>query len=150
MNVNVCTRSILTAMAIVAALLAPSRVLAQGTATIAGTVTDSSTQQPVPGVQVTVAGTQRGTLTDDGGRYALRGLPAGTVTIRVQRIGYAPVERSVAVGANLTADVDFVLTPVARVLTEVVATGYGTSIRRDTSPARSPIRRRSSRCPACR
>jgi TonB-linked SusC/RagA family outer membrane protein len=139
MNVNVCTRSILTAMAIVAALLAPSRVLAQGTATIAGTVTDSSTQQPVPGVQVTVAGTQRGTLTDDGGRYALRGLPAGTVTIRVQRIGYAPVERSVAVGANLTADVDFVLTPVARVLTEVVATGYGTSIRRDLSSSVSSV-----------
>ncbi len=139
MNVNVCTRSILAAMAIVAALLAPSRVLAQGTATIAGTVTDSSTQQPVPGVQVTVAGTQRGTLTDDGGRYALRGLPAGTVTVRVQRIGYAPVERSVAVGANLTADVDFVLTPVARVLTEVVATGYGTSIRRDLSSSVSSV-----------
>lgn len=139
MNVNVCTRSILAATAIVAALLAPSRVLAQGTATIAGTVTDSSTQQPVPGVQVTVAGTQRGTLTDDGGRYALRGLPAGTVTVRVQRIGYAPVERSVAVGANLTADVDFVLTPVARVLTEVVATGYGTSIRRDLSSSVSSV-----------
>jgi TonB-linked SusC/RagA family outer membrane protein len=139
MNVNVRTRYILATAAMVVALIAPNRAVAQGSATIAGTVTDSSTQQPVPGVQVTVAGTQRGTITDDGGRYALRSLPAGTVTIRVQRIGYAPVERSVAIGANLTADVDFVLTPVARVLTEVVATGYGTSIRRDLSSSVSSV-----------
>ena len=139
MNVNVCTRYILATVAIVVALVAPNRAGAQGSATIAGTVSDSSTQQPVPGVQITVVGTARGTITDEGGRYALRGLPPGTVTLRVQRIGYAAVERSVAVAANLSADVDFVLTPVARVLNEVVATGYGTSIRRDLSSSVSSV-----------
>ncbi|HZO19611.1 MAG TPA: SusC/RagA family TonB-linked outer membrane protein, partial [Gemmatimonadaceae bacterium] len=139
MNVNVCARHLLTALGFVVALLAPARVAAQGEATIAGTVTDSSTRTPVPGVQITIAGTARGTLTDDGGRYALRGVPAGTVSLRVQRLGYAPVERSVAVSAGQTADVDFVLTPVARVLTEVVATGYGTSIRRELSSSVSSL-----------
>ena len=140
MNVNVCTRYILATVALVVGLLAPAGVMAQGSATIAGTVTDSSTQQPIPGVQITIVGTARGTLTDDGGRYSLRGVPAGTVSVRLQRIGYAPTERSVAVGANQTADVDFVLTPVARVLTEVVATGYGTSIRRDLSGSVSSVK----------
>lgn len=139
MNVNVCARYVLTALGFVVALLAPARGAAQGEATIAGTVTDSSTRTPVPGVQITIAGTARGTLTDDGGRYALRGVPAGTVSLRVQRLGYAPVERSVAVSAGQTADVDFVLTPVARVLTEVVATGYGTSIRRELSSSVSSL-----------
>src|SRR5687767_11703659 len=133
MNVNVCRRYILTAVAMVVGLGAPRLVMAQGTATIAGTVTDSATAQPIPGVQITIVGTARGTLTDDGGRYSLRGVPPGTVAVRVQRLGYAPTERSVVVGANQTADVDFVLTPVARVLSEIVATGYGTSIRRELS-----------------
>ncbi len=140
MNVNVCIRYILATVAMVAALGAPTRALAQqGTATIAGTVTDSSNQQPVPGVQITIAGTARGTLTDEGGRYSLRGVPPGTVSLRVQRLGYAPMERSVVVGANQSADVDFVLTPVARVLSEIVATGYGTSIRRELSSSVSSV-----------
>ena len=138
MKVNVCRGYIFAAIAMVA-LLMPSRVNAQGSAAIAGTVSDSSTRQPVPGVQVTIAGTARGTLTDDAGRYTLRGITPGTVSVRVQRIGYAALERSVVVGPNQTADVDFVLTPVARVLTEVVSTGYGTAIRRDLSGSVSSV-----------
>lgn len=139
MNIGVRIRSMLAVAAVAAALLAPGSVAAQGEATIAGTVTDSTNQQPIPGVQVTIAGTPRGTLTDDGGRYSLRGVPPGTIQVRVQRIGYAPAERSVVVAADQTADIDFVLTPVARVLSEVVATGYGTSIRRDLSSSVSSV-----------
>lgn len=118
---------------VVVSLAGASHTHAQGGSAIAGTVTDSVTQQPIPGVQVIVVGTNRGSITDEGGRYSLRGLTAGTYSIRAQRIGYAFRERSVAVGADMTADVDFSLAPVARVLTEVVATGYGTSIRRELS-----------------
>ena len=47
-------------------------------------------QQPVVGAQVVAVGTTRGALTDTAGAYTLR-VPPGAVTLRAQRIGYAPV-----------------------------------------------------------
>src|SRR5947207_15698431 len=44
---------------------------AQGTGTIGGRVTDGITGRPVDGVQVYVAGTELGTVTNADGRYQL-------------------------------------------------------------------------------
>ena len=74
---------------IAAAFLAPAMAAAQGSASISGTITDSASGRPIPSVQVTILGTTRGAMTDDAGRYALRGLNDGALTLRVQRIGYA-------------------------------------------------------------
>ena len=117
------------------ALLTPTVAAAQETAAVTGVVLDSATRQPVSGVQVTVLGTQRGTLTDASGRYALRGLTAGTVTLRAQRIGYSAVDRQRTLVAGQTISEDFTLRPVAGTLSEVLVVGYGTSTRRDVSSA---------------
>jgi TonB-linked SusC/RagA family outer membrane protein len=139
MNVGVCARSILAVAVTAVALLDPSRIAAQATGSVAGTISDSTTRQPIPGVQVIIAGTSRGSVTDDAGRYVIRSVPAGQVQVRAQRLGYAAVDRAVTVEPNQVVDVDFILAPVARVLTEVVATGYGTTIRRDLSSAVSSV-----------
>jgi TonB-linked SusC/RagA family outer membrane protein len=139
MNVGVCARLILAAATLAAALLAPTTVPAQAPPAIVGTVTDSTTQQGVPGAQVTILGTTLATITDDAGRYSVRSLPAGTVTVRVQRLGYARADRRLTVRAGEVVTADFALTPVARVLSEVVATGYGTESRRNVSTAQSRV-----------
>ena len=108
---------------------------AQGTASVTGRVVDSASAQPVAGARVTVAGTARGALTDRDGRYLLQGLPAGAVTLRAQRIGFTPIDRSVTLTEGGTATQDFVLAPAATVLSEIVVTGYGTSTRENLSGA---------------
>ncbi|MDQ3949686.1 MAG: TonB-dependent receptor, partial [Gemmatimonadota bacterium] len=114
---------------------APTAAAAQGTATVQGIVTDSTSRRPVAGVQVVVTGTTRGALTDDAGRYAIRGVPSGEITLRAHRLGFTPTERRLTVGAGETATADFVLRAVATVLSEVVVTGYGTSSRAEVSSA---------------
>ena len=103
----------------------PRQTLAQGTGVIRGTVSDSSTQQPITGAQVQIVGTALGAITNDLGVYVIRGVNASTVSVRAQRIGFAPVTRDVAVGAGATASADFVLHPIATSLSQVVVIGYG-------------------------
>ena len=119
----------------VGAMSAPTVVRAQAAASITGTVLDSASRRPIPAVQVLVTGTTRGAMTDESGRYAIRGLSAGTVTVRVQRIGYAPASRVVSVAEGQTVEQDFTLAEVARTLSEVVVVGYGTNTRAGVSNA---------------
>jgi len=122
--------------ALLVAVAAPARVVhAQATGSIRGTVTDSASRRGVPGVQVTIAGTTRGTVTNDNGVYTITAVPAGAVTVRAQRLGYASQSRSVTVSTGEVVTADFELHPVATVLSAVVSVGYGTASRTDVSSA---------------
>ena len=122
--------------ALLVALAAPVSIAhAQATGTIRGTVTDSASQRGVSGVQVTIAGTTRGTVTNDNGAYTLTAVPSGTVTVRAQRLGYSSQSRSVTVVSGEAVTADFQLHPVATVLSAVVSVGYGTATRQDVSSA---------------
>src|SRR5262249_37537281 len=103
--------------------------LAAQTGTIRGTVTDSVTQQGLPGVSVQILGTTHPTATGADGNFALTDVPAGTVTLKVTRIGYGPQQRSVTVAAGATADEKFSMAPQASILEPVVVTGYGSQRR---------------------
>ena len=108
------------------------------TGDIRGTVRDSTNAEPVFGAQVFVLGSTRGTITDSAGRYALR-VPAGAVTIRVQRLGYAPLTRDVdATGGNVTV-VDFLAHAVVVTLSEIQVIGYGTEDRSQVTGALSTL-----------
>ncbi|MEO7647225.1 MAG: SusC/RagA family TonB-linked outer membrane protein [Gemmatimonadaceae bacterium] len=106
-------------VALVSALL-PTGLAAQDDGTISGVVTDRASQRPLPEVQVLVAGTQRGAMTDRDGRYTIRGVPAGTHEVRARRVGYAPVSERVTVGVGATSTVNFVMAESALQLQEVV------------------------------
>ncbi len=99
--------------ALALALLAPAGLArdacAQQTGTVRGTVTDSASGRGIGSVQVAVQGTQRGAVTDDQGRYSIGGVAAGAATVNVQRLGFAPVRRTVTVGAGETVTLDVVL-----------------------------------------
>src|SRR5690349_17789201 len=85
----------------VLAIVAPGVAGAQGrTGRLSGVVRDSA-RAAVSGAQVQVAGTRFGALTDDAGRFRIVGVPAGTYTVRVQRIGMKASEvPSVTVAAG--------------------------------------------------
>jgi TonB-linked SusC/RagA family outer membrane protein len=105
-------------------------LLAQGMGRITGRVVDAGTNRPLYGVQVFVPPTGIGNLTDSDGRFLLQNVPAGTVTVTAQLVGYRQGETSVEVRAGeiTTANIQLVETPIA--LDEIVITGAGVATQR--------------------
>jgi len=106
---------------------------------IAGTVTDARTGEPLAGAQISVRDRGLGTLTNDDGRYLIRGVPEGRQEIRVIYLGYSPQSRMVEVPGGETVVVDFQMTIQAIEMEELVATGYAEQTRREVSSAISTV-----------
>ena len=45
-------------------------------------------------------GASVGVLTDEAGRYTLRGISSGTISLRYMRMGYTTLTKTVTLGAN--------------------------------------------------
>lgn len=88
---------------------------------VSGTVTDASTGEAMPGVNVIVKGSTIGTVTDMNGKYSLNITDPDAVLV-ASFIGYTPVEIPAA-GKTI---VDISLKSEALSLEEVVVIGYGT------------------------
>src|ERR1700694_1773872 len=114
---------------LVGAVLCPAASLnplsaQQPTGTIAGQANDSTTRQPIAGVNVVVEGTRLGAVTRDDGTFTIVGVPAGTHTVRARRIGYGSIPVVVSVSDGAAASVSFALGKRAAVLDQVVVVGY--------------------------
>ena len=120
-------------LALFGSLLAAGQLGAQATGTVAGRVVDAATGEPIPGAVVSVAG--RSAATEADGRYAVRGVPAGTQAATATRVGYGTQARQVEVASGGTIDVDFALSAQALLLEGVVAIGYGERAVRDVTGA---------------
>jgi iron complex outermembrane receptor protein len=107
-------------------LLLPFSILAQSTLT--GTVLDKTSNQPLPGVNVVVQGTQNGTSTDFDGNFSLPNLQNGVV-IAFSYIGFKtfslPYTGQKIVAITLEED--------ASQLDAVVIIGYGTVKKKDAT-----------------
>jgi len=97
---------------------------------ITGNVTDSQTQEALPGVNVVVQGTSQGTVTDDQGNYAID-VPSDESVLLFSFIGYEIQE--IRVGSSTTIDV--VMESETLGLDEVVVVGYGTMKKSDLTGA---------------
>ncbi len=84
-----------------------SPALAQGTGTIKGVVRDSESGEKLDYANVLIKGTTRGTMSLGGGTFYFQGLPAGSYTVQVLYLGYAPVEKVVQVQPGETTNVRF-------------------------------------------
>lgn len=105
--------------------LLPTLASAQQTGTVSGRVVDQSTQQPLAGVQIFVEGTQRGSLTNQDGRFLIPNVPAGPQQVRASLIGYNRGLETVDVPAGGTATADFALSQSAVELGAVIVTATG-------------------------
>ena len=102
---------------------------------VTGTVTSSEDDLPIPGVNVVVEGTTKGTTTDVDGNYSLQLMPEEN-TLVFTFVGFETT--TVNVGAQTT--IDLVLKPDVTSLKEVVVVGYGTQKERDLTSAISTLR----------
>jgi TonB-dependent starch-binding outer membrane protein SusC len=103
---------------------------AQAAGTITGTVRSAVTNQPLPGVQVVVRGTQRGSLTDTEGRFVVPNVAAGPQTVDASLIGFQRGSETVAVVGGQGVQVAFLLQQSAVAIEGIVVTGTGTPVAR--------------------
>lgn len=93
---------------------------AQSSGTVVGQVIDQATRQALPGVQVYVAGLNRGTLTDQRGQYVLTNIAAGAHRVNAVLIGYGEASQTATVMAGATVRADFAMRPSAVELNAIV------------------------------
>ena len=116
-----------SALAVLFVLFAQIHLFAQAI-TISGVVTEATSGQPVPGVNVLVKGTQTGTITDVEGKYSLQNVQPGAVLV-FSFIGYESTE--VVVGNESVIKVS--LKETVSALDEVVVIGYGSTTRKEVT-----------------
>ncbi|MBU2554045.1 MAG: SusC/RagA family TonB-linked outer membrane protein [Bacteroidetes bacterium] len=100
---------------------------------VSGVVLDIATNETIPGVNVSVKGTQKGTVTDINGTYSLNAEEGATLVFSF--IGYENMEMTVdknLINVNLTASVES--------LNEVVVIGYGTATKKEVTGSISTIK----------
>lgn len=108
--------------ALVGNMTAP--LTAQGVGGLVGKVTDASNNLAIRGAEVRLDGDRFRTVTDSGGEWRLRSIPAGVHTLAVTLPGYRPTQRDqIVVRSGEITRVDARLAPVAIQLSDLVAVG---------------------------
>lgn len=102
---------------------------------VTGTVTDASTGEPMPGVNILIQGTAVGALSDINGQYSVP-IPNPEVTLTYSFIGYVTQQIKFS-GQNV---IDVRLVQNIETLEEVVVIGYGTAKKSDLTGAIAQIK----------
>jgi TonB-linked SusC/RagA family outer membrane protein len=113
--------------------LVPTHAAQAQQSSIVGRVTDASTGQPIASAQVLVAGTNAATQTAADGQYTLRARTGGALQVRVIRVGYVEVRKSVNVAEGETATLDFQMRAVPVALNPIVTTATGEQRRNEVA-----------------
>jgi len=124
---------LICALAALSGAMAPP-LLAQGTRTVEGTVTDER-GEPLLGAFVMQQGTSNGVSTDLDGRYSIR-VPERETVLEFQFIGYAARAVTLAPGQ---VRLDVQMSPEANVMDEVVVTAFATQKKVNVTGAISSV-----------
>ncbi|NBC16680.1 MAG: TonB-dependent receptor [Bacteroidetes bacterium] len=90
---------------------------------ITGSVWDADTDEPLPGANVLLEDTNRGTSTTADGTYAIENVPPGTYTLLARFVGYREATVEVTVRAGATTEQDILLEETVLLSEELVVTG---------------------------
>jgi TonB-linked SusC/RagA family outer membrane protein len=93
-------------------------------ASLSGTVTDSETGEPLPGVNIFLTELQRGAATNVDGEYTIANIPEGSYSVVVTFVGFDRYETSLAIGAQ-DVELNISLQPSVLGLEDVVVTAFG-------------------------
>jgi TonB-linked SusC/RagA family outer membrane protein len=121
-----------TKLLVIVVLLVNIQLFAQDTYSVSGTVNDAN-NVPIPGVNVIVVNTTRGTQTDFDGNYSID--VANGEELQFSYLGYA----TQTVGINGQTSINIVMQEDASQLDEVVVVGYGTQKRANVTGAVAKI-----------
>jgi len=108
--------------------------MAMAQRTITGQITDAETGDPLPGVNIVVEGTTRGTISNTDGRYSIEVQPQDQALV-FSFVGYQ--QQSIPIDQRQTIDVG--LKQKSQELEEVVVIGYGTIKKSDLTGSVSSI-----------
>ena len=98
-----------------------------------GVVLDAATGQPVAHATVRLRESGRREYSHADGTFHFDGIPAGTYTVAVEMLGYAPLERRVETVDGEVTKLELTLTPSALQLAAVIVTGTGSARGADAS-----------------
>lgn len=91
---------------------------------IDGKVIDENTLMPLPGANIMLAGTSRGTASDQNGNFTIPDVPVGSYTLIFKYIGYQTLDKTdIIVRSNRITNVQVTLSPVALEGKTVTVTG---------------------------
>ena len=113
----------------------PSNAVELQGISVRGIVTDATTGEPMPGVNVVVKGSALGSITDVQGRYSFASVDRNAI-LAFSFIGYVVQEIPVNGRSVLDVQLEGELTG----LNEVVVVGYGSAIRRNVAAATSALK----------
>lgn len=102
---------------------------------VTGRITSQEDGSPIPGVNVVVEGTTKGTTSDVDGNYSIQLTPTEN-TLVFSFVGFQPM----VVQVESRSVIDIVLQPDITSLDEVVVVGYGTQRERDLTSSITTIR----------
>ena len=111
--------ALLVAVGVVASL---SAARAQSAA-IAGQVLAREGGEPLVSTTISVVSQGTQTLANESGQFMLRNLPAGEIRLRLKRIGYAPKDTALTIGASDTVRLRVEMTRLAIQLPAMVVRG---------------------------
>lgn len=117
-------------LALAGGALAALPAAAQQTGAIVGKVTERASGNPIPDANVFIVGSTRGARSTATGEYRITGVAAGSYEVRVTRIGYTAVTRSVTTTGSGEVTADFQITPAAVQIEEVLVTATGATERK--------------------
>ena len=100
----------------------PDNLFAQVQNTVSGKVFDDS-GATIPGANVSIKETGKGTITDENGGYSFSNIAAGTYTIIATNVGYKTFEKKISVKEGESVVADLLLEGESQSLKEVVVTG---------------------------
>jgi len=115
--------------------------------TVAGRVTDRTTNQPIEAVRVTIEGTELGQNTSADGRFSISGVTAGVHRVVARRIGFDVANAPVVVTDGETVNVTIAMSHSAISLSEVVVTAAGTERTREMGDSLSLVDVGAERAP---
>lgn len=87
---------------------------------LTGYVRDDASLRGLPGVELSVDGSDRKVRTDKDGKYTLRDLPAGAVRLRLRLVGFAPLDTMLTLESGKPNESVFFLAQRAVALDTVV------------------------------
>ncbi len=117
----VCT----VALTLTSASATVAQLPAAQTGTIVGQALAAEGSTALFGAQVIVLGTALRTGAGADGRFTVRGVPVGSHRVRVQLLGYAPLEQSVTVTAGGTVSIPVVMKVLPYAIAPMVVTALG-------------------------
>ncbi|TDI89673.1 MAG: hypothetical protein E2O77_09480, partial [Caldithrix sp.] len=121
--------------------LSPVSIWAGQTGKISGKIIDSATNEPLPGVNVVIEGTNMGAATDLEGEYVILNISPGTYALKVSMIGYAPQKVvNVKVSVDLTTRIDVQLSEEALAMEEIIITASVPIVQKDLTATVEIIR----------